>query len=249
MSRSRENEILRFLSKKSPATVEELADLLQVSEATVRRDLVLLENQGLVLKRRGEISLPGLGVEPMFNQRLNQNAGPKQRIAQYAADQIEEGEVIALDVGTTTAALAKELLKRKGLTIFTYSLQIASVLSRSQHNIYVIGGGFRKQEMSMVGSLAIETIKQFHFDRFYLGLGGFSKTEGPTDYALEEVEIKRALIERSKKVIALVDSSKYGMTSLVKVCDYDDIDELVTNELEGVRLADELELGAKLTLV
>jgi Transcriptional regulators of sugar metabolism len=249
MSRNRESEILRYLSKKSPITVEDLVGLLRVSEATVRRDLAQLENQGLILKRRGEVSLPGLGVEPVFNQRLNQNAVPKQRIAQYAAGQIAEGEVIALDVGTTTAALAKELLKRKGMTIFTYSLQIASILSRSQHNVYVIGGGFRKQEMSMVGSLAIEMIKQFHFDRFYLGLGGFSKEEGPTDYAIEEVEIKRALIERSKRVVALADGSKYGMTSLVKVCEYDDIDELVTNEPDGVSLADELELGDKITLV
>nr|WP_276203358.1 DeoR/GlpR family DNA-binding transcription regulator [Cohnella thermotolerans] len=246
---NREQEILHHLGKKSPLSVEELVNLLQVSEATVRRDLVELENRGLILRRRGGASLPGLGVEPMFNQRLSQNVDLKQRIVQHAAEQIAEGEVIALDVGTTNAALAKELLKKKGLTIFTYSLQIASILSRSQHNIYVIGGGFRKLEMSMVGSIAIQTIKQFNFDRFYLGLAGFCKDQGPTDFALEEVEIKRALIERSKKVVALVDSSKYGVTSLVKVCDYADIDEIVTNEMPGVPLAEELAFQGKLTMV
>jgi DeoR/GlpR family transcriptional regulator of sugar metabolism len=249
MSINREKEILQHLSKKSPLSVEELVALVQVSEATIRRDLVGLENQGLILRQRGGASLPGLGVEPMFNQRLSQNVDLKQRIVQYAAEQISEGEVIALDVGTTNAALAKELLKRKGLTIFTHSLQIASILSRSQHNIYVVGGSFRKLEMSMVGSIAINTIEQFNFDRFYMGLAGFCKIQGPTDFALEEVEIKRTLINRSKHVVALVDSSKYGVTSLVKVCDYEDIDEFVTNDIPGLSIAEEMEFHGKLTLV
>lgn len=245
MTNLREQKIIALLQEKSPLTIEELATLLQVSEPTVRRDLTDMEQKGLVLRQRGGASLPGLGFEPLFNQRLRQNHELKKRIAQRAAGDISEGEVIALDAGTTNAELAKELLKMSNLTIFTYSLQIAFILSRSQHNVYVIGGHFRKSEQSMVGSIAEETIRQFNFDRFYLGLAGFNKEQGPTDFILEEVEIKRLMIQRSKKVIALADSSKFGGASLVKVCEYDEIDELITNPLEGT--AEELGFPGKLT--
>ncbi|WP_080840214.1 DeoR/GlpR family DNA-binding transcription regulator [Cohnella massiliensis] len=248
MPNSRQEQLIRCLGEKSPLSVEELSVLLSVSEATVRRDLVELEDKGLIVRQRGGASLPGLGVEPLFNQRQKLNRDWKRKIAQHAAEQIAEGEVIALDVGTTTAELAKELLKKANLTIFTYSLQVASILSRSRHKVYIVGGHFRMSEMSMVGSIALSTIKQFNFDRFYLGLAGLSKFQGPTDFSLEEVEIKRALIERSKQVIALADPSKFGVSSLVKVCEFNEIDEIVTEE-SGRKAAEELEFAGKITIV
>ncbi|GBF74876.1 hypothetical protein PA598K_03245 [Paenibacillus sp. 598K] len=247
MTNMREERILAFLQEKSPLTVEELAVLLQVSEPTVRRDLAAMEQDGVILRQRGGASLPGLGFEPLFNQRSRHNQDDKKRIAQYAASQIAEGEVIALDAGTTNAELAKELLKMSNLTVFTYSLQIAFILSRSQHNVYIIGGRFRKSEQSMVGTLAKETIRQFNFDRFFMGLAGFNAEQGPTDFNLEEVEIKRHMIERSKKVIALADGSKYGGASLVKVCDYNEIDELVTTAIPTS--GEELGFHGRLTIV
>ncbi|ULO09213.1 DeoR/GlpR transcriptional regulator [Paenibacillus sp. 19GGS1-52] len=243
----REQKIISLLQKASPLTIEELASSLAVSEPTIRRDLAAMEEKGLILKQRGGAALPGLGFEPMFNQRQQHNREQKRQIAKYAASQILEGEVIALDVGTTSAELAKELLKLSNLTIFTYSLQIALILSRSQHNIYIIGGQCRKSEQSMVGSIAKDTISQFNFDRFFMGLAGFNKEQGPTDFILEEVEIKRLMIEKSKRVIALADSSKFGGSSLVKVCEYDAIDELITNQLDIT--AEDLDYRGKLTFV
>jgi DeoR/GlpR family transcriptional regulator of sugar metabolism len=230
MAIDRGKMILDYLQEKSPLSIEELAVRLQVSEVTVRRDLAELQRQGLIIRERGGASLPVLGVEPMFNQRQKKNIKLKQKIAKYAAEQIREGEVIALDVGTTTVELAKELVNRSGITVFTSSFQVASVLSKSNLQVYMIGGLIRKSELSMVGSIALETIMKFHFDRFYFSVAGVSNEAGPTDYSIEEAEVKRAFISRSKQVIALVDKTKFGTTSLVKVCDYDQIHEIITNK-------------------
>lgn len=249
MPNEREKEILDFLSKKSPLTIEELAVMLHVSEVTVRRDLAALEKRGLIVRNRGGASLPELGFEPMFNQRQKKNLDLKQKIAKYATEQIREGEVIALDMGTTTAELAKELVKKVGITVFTASFQVASILSKSSNQVYMIGGLIRKSEMSMVGSIALETIMKFNFDRFYLGLAGVSNEAGPTDYSIEETEIKRAFIARSKEVIALVDKTKFGTSSLVKVCEFDQINEIITNKGDYDSEQPNLHFTGKMTLV
>jgi len=227
----REKEILALLHEQSPLSVQKLASHLQMSEVTVRRDLVEMEQKGLIVRKRGWAFLPGLGIEPLFNQRMKQNADLKQRIAAYAAEQVCEGEVIALDVGTTITELAKELLRKQNITVFTFSFQAASVLSQSNLNLYLVGGNLRRTEMSLVGSITRDTIMKFHFDRFFMGVAGLSKDNGPTDFNLEEAEIKRAFVERSKHVVALADKTKIGLTSLVKVCEYDEIDEIVTNDV------------------
>jgi DeoR/GlpR family transcriptional regulator of sugar metabolism len=246
----RGEEIIKLLSEKSPISIEELASRLSVSEVTIRRDLSSLEKAGLVIRQWGKAFLPGLGIEPVYNQRQKVNPELKRRIAKYTAGQISDGEVIALDVGTTNAELAGELIKRTNITVFTSSFQVASILSRSQLNVYMVGGFLRKSEMSMVGSIATETIMKFNFDRFYLGLAGISKEEGPTDFNLEDVDVKKAFIRRSKKVIALVDKTKFGQTGLVKVCEMNDIDEIITNqEAAKENRFEEWDYKGKITLV
>ncbi|WP_301172662.1 DeoR/GlpR family DNA-binding transcription regulator [Brevibacillus nitrificans] len=230
MATDREKDILNFLNEKSPLSVEELAASLYVSEVTVRRDLAAMEKKGMIVRKRGGASLPELGFEPMFNQRQKKNNELKQSIAKYVANTIQEGEVIALDVGTTTAELARELTKRSGITVFTSCIQVASILAKSNLQVYMIGGLIRKTEMSMVGSIAQETIRKFTFDRFYLGVAGINLETGLTDYSIEETEVKRAFIDRSKRVIALVDRTKFGHSSLIQVCEAEQIDEMITNK-------------------
>ncbi|KIL35784.1 hypothetical protein SD71_10230 [Cohnella kolymensis] len=230
MNNGREKAILDMLHQKSSLSVEQLAEHFKIAEVTVRRDLAEMVQKGLIIRKRGWISLPGLGIEPLFNQRMKANAELKHTIAAYTADQVCEGEVIALDVGTTIAELAKELLRKKNVTVFTYSFQAAGILAQSNLNLYLVGGNLRKTEMSLVGSITRDTISKFHFDRFFMGVAGISPDHGPTDFSLEEVEVKRAFVERSRHVTALADSTKIGATSLVKICEFSDIDEIVTND-------------------
>jgi DeoR family transcriptional regulator, fructose operon transcriptional repressor len=249
MQNDRRNQILNYLSQKSPLSIEELAKMLDVSEVTIRRDLTQLEKQKLISRKKGVASLQQLGSEPMFNKRQKQNTMLKQQIAKYAAEQIREGEVIALDVGTTTAELAKELVNRENITVFTSSFHVASILAKSNLQVYMIGGLIRKTEMSMVGSIAVDTITKFNFDRLYLSLAGISQENGPTDYSIEEAEIKCAFMAKSKEVIALVDRTKFGLSSLVKVCDFDQIHQIITNKEHPDALAPNLSFHGKLTFV
>lgn len=239
MENPRAKEILEHLNRRSPLTIEELASLLSVSTVTVRRDLAELESDGLIIRQRGGAALPSNSIEPMFHQRHKQHLELKKQIAKYAAEQVGEGEVIAIDVGTTAAEFAKELLKKHNLTVFTNSFQAASILAKSQHQVYFVGGMLRKSEMSMVGSIAKETVLKFNYDRFYMGLAGISNSEGPTDYSLEDAEVKRCFIAKSKEVIALVDKTKFGKSSLVKVCELDEITTIITNKDDS--LSDQME--------
>lgn len=245
----RGKEILAHLAQKSPMSIEELAIALHVSEVTIRRDLAALEKQGLVARIRGGAALPTLGIEPMFHQRQKKYTELKRRIAKYAAEQIQSGEVIALDVGTTMAELARELVNKVGITVFTSSFQVASILAKSNLQVYMIGGLVRKSEMSMVGSIALETIRKFHFDRYYFSVAGISREAGPTDYNLEEAEVKQAFIPRSKQTIALVDKTKFGITSLVQVCDFSQITEIITNQDEQNPSRFDLASEVKITFV
>jgi DeoR/GlpR family transcriptional regulator of sugar metabolism len=225
----RRNYMINLLRQSSPLSAEQLARKLEVSESTVRRDILEMERDGVVIRRRGEVSLPGLGIEPLFVQREQKNLELKRQIARYAADQIHDGEVIVLDVGTTLTEMAKVLLTRSNLTVFTSSFQVASILAGSSVQVYLVGGLLRKSEMSMVGSIAKETIGKFNFDRFYVGIAGIDEFSGPTDYSLDDVDVKRAFIGRSKEVIALADKTKFGQSALVKVCDWEDLDGVITN--------------------
>ncbi|WP_169306655.1 DeoR/GlpR family DNA-binding transcription regulator [Cohnella pontilimi] len=249
MNKGREKHIIEMLHEQSSLSVEQLAEHFRIAEVTVRRDLAEMERKGLIIRKRGWISLPGLAIEPLFNQRMKQNAELKRKIAAYAADQVCEGEVIALDVGTTIAELAKELLRKKNVTVFTCSFQAASILSQSNLNVYLVGGNLRKTEMSLVGSITRDTISKFHFDRFFMGVAGISKDHGPTDFSLDEAEVKRAFVERSRHVTALADQTKIGDTSLVKICEFHEIDEIVTNEETDKTLIEQIPFHGKWVLV
>jgi DeoR family transcriptional regulator, fructose operon transcriptional repressor len=242
----RQRSILKLLNETTPLSIEEMAVSLKVSEVTIRRDLVVLEKQGLIIRERGKASLPSEGFEPLFHTRQKRYLNEKRKIAKYVVDQIHEGEVIALDVGTTTMEIAKELVKKSGITVFTSSLQVATILSKGNNEVYVIGGLIRKNEMSLTGTLAIENINKFNFDRFYVGIAGMEYHSGPTDFSLEEAEVKRAFMSRSKNVIAVVDHSKFTQTALVKVCEFEQINEIITNAVANHQIS--LELLKKTTV-
>jgi DeoR family fructose operon transcriptional repressor len=245
----RQKSILNFLNETTPLSVEDLAAKLEVSEVTIRRDLVVLENHRLIIRERGKASLSSQGFEPLFNTRQKRNLDKKRKIAKYVVEQIHEGEVIALDVGTTTMEIAKELVKKSGITVFTASLQVATILSKGNLEVYVIGGLIRKNEMSLIGSMAFENINKYNFDRFYIGIAGMEYHHGPTDFSLEEAEVKRAFISRSKNVIAAVDHTKFAQTALVKVCEFEQISEIITNAVEDHSISPELLKKTKVTFV
>lgn len=231
MPEERRQQLLEYLARHELADVESLARALEASPATVRRDLQELADRGVITRTRGGAALitNGFGHEPPYIARATENLAEKRAIAQLASTFIREGEVVALDVGSTTLELAKYLRDRHNLTVFTASLPIAQVLIQSDVLVILVGGALRKRELSLAGSVATQTISQFHFDKMFLGTAGVSVNDGFTDFGIEDVEVKKSFLARSKQVIALADHTKVGRVSLATTAPLAAVRKLVTD--------------------
>lgn len=226
----RQRKILGIVEENQLATVEDLCSALSVSEATVRRDLATLEANGLVNRTRGgALPASSVGYAPFVSDRAQYNLREKQEIAHAAVEMIDEGDVIAIDVGTTCLELAKLLGRFQRITVFTNSLLTAQALGNFSFTLHLIGGRLQRDEMSMVGNIARDTIMRFNFDKFFLAASGFDPETGPTDFNLDDVEVKQCYIERARQTIALVDHTKFDQVSLASICATEDLSHVVTD--------------------
>lgn len=234
--------ILELVDTHNSVSVTELCERLDVSEMTIRRDLRLLSDEGL-LKRvhGGAVSRRGRSYEPPYMVRAGANIEQKQAIARAAAALIEEGDSIALDVGTTTLELAKVVAKLSNITVVTSSLPIANILCESSDIRLIISGGVvRQQELSMTGHIAKRAYQNFWVDKAFLGIGGLDVNAGLTEYNLEDALVKQAIVDHAEKVIVIADSSKLGRTSFAWVASLASIYTLVTDWMAPPDLLDEI---------
>jgi len=215
-------------------SISRTADMLGVSGMTIRRDLIALESRGVLKRTHGGAVASETqrevfdAEEPIFELRRRKNAGAKARMAAVAARMIGAGETLALDVGTSVLALAEVLVSRSDLRLFTNSLPAAITLTSSRSPVYLLGGQLRGPELAVIGPVATAQVRDYYFDRFFLGVSGVIES-GFYDYALEDSEVKRAFIERSKQVIVLCDSSKFDHRSLALICGIERCHVIVTD--------------------
>lgn len=226
--------ILKKLDVKGFATTPDFARWLSVSEMTIRRDFDQLADKGLLARTHGgAMALSGAEgqavdlVEPKVSEREQRARAAKAAIVRRACQMIEPDQTIALDVGTTTLALAG-LLRDSRLSLFTNSLKIASCLAETRPQVYVPCGRISGSEPSVVGPRAVDYFRGFYFDIAFIGASGLT-AEGLFDYSLEDAEVKRAFVERSRTTVALLDSSKFNRISVAKVCALAALDVVVTD--------------------
>jgi DeoR/GlpR family transcriptional regulator of sugar metabolism len=227
----RYDRILKLVETQHTVSVSQLCEILNVSEMTVRRDLRLLSDKGL-LKRvhGGAVAQQGRSYEPSYITRATQNMQQKEIIGRTAAELIEAGDSIALDVGTTTLELAKALVGTTDLTIITTSLHIANILSDAPNLRLILTGGIvRKGELSLVGHIAEQTCEGFRVDKAFIGIGGLHPDDGLTEYNLEDALVKRIMIKNAGQIIVVADSSKLGVTCFSWIAPLSAIDILVTD--------------------
>tara|TARA_R110002124_G_scaffold49691_4_gene145440 strand:+ start:57 stop:848 length:792 start_codon:yes stop_codon:yes gene_type:complete len=230
----RHSLILQALDETGFVTVPEMADACNVSEMTMRRDLDFLsENRRLARTHGGATKLDANSavmvdlVEPNIDARSVVNSEGKNAIARSAAGLIQPHQTIALDIGTTTLSLASILLDHD-VNIYTSSLKIAGLLADKKPSVFVPGGRIFGSEPSVVGPQAVRCLNDLCFDVVFIGASGVTEA-GLYDYSLEDSHIKRALIEGSQKVVALIDRTKFNRMSVAKVCALKEIDLLVTD--------------------
>lgn len=232
VSEKRKLFIRNNIKNNGTVLVNELAQKLQVSEMTIRRDLSELEQEGFLKRTHGgAVREVSRSYEPPFTVRKSVNTAAKSRIGLKAASYVEEGDTIAVDSGTTTLEFAKHLQSFRNLTIVTPSIHIASMfLTNPGVETILSGGVVRKTEGSLVGEITRRTFENLYFDKFFMSTAGLSADAGFTEYIIDDAEIKKLIVSHSKKTIALMNSEKFDKTALSQVCRLEDADILITEK-------------------
>ena len=211
-------------------TISELAATLQVSEATVRRDLRTLEQRGALQRVHGGAVRVDDGEkrEPLFHEKTTLRADEKERIAEAALGLIEDGDSIYLDGGSTVLALARKLSSCHELTVVTNSLMAAAELMESGHKLILLGGEFRPLSRTLVGPLTSPIGEALHIGKAFFGTIGLTAS-GVSTTDPGEAFTKKLILGRAERAILLADSGKIGRTSLADAGKLDDFSCLVTD--------------------
>lgn len=233
----RQKRIIAFLKQTGTVSVNELTQLLDVSPATVRRDLEVLEQENLLRRvYGGAIEFQKIGYEPGYIDRLADCLNEKIALARVAASLVEPGDILAIDAGTTTGQIARLLGDVAPLTILTPSLTIAQIfadLDNSEHTVILPGGILRTRTRSLVGPLAEENLLKYRCNKAFIGCQSITAEDGAMNVNLLAISTKRALVDISQQVIVVADHSKFGRRSLAAIAATEEIDVLVTDSKTG----------------
>ncbi|MEV5890082.1 DeoR/GlpR family DNA-binding transcription regulator [Nonomuraea fuscirosea] len=235
MSRyDRWNAILELLAQEGRLSVEEAAQALDVSTATIRRDFDQLAQQQMLMRTRGGAVAQSVSYDLPLRYKTARHAGEKHRIAAAAAELVTPGAVIGLNGGTTTSELARVLATRStlesGFTIVTNALNIAAELTVRQHvKIVVTGGVARQQSYELIGPLAGGVLEQVTLDVAFLGVDALDVSLGASAHHEGEASVNNLLISRAAQVVVVADSSKVGKRAFSRICPIGRIDTLVTD--------------------
>ena len=227
-------KISELLKTEGNTSTKYLADILQISEATIRRDLTELAGSGLFPVKRvhgGAIySLEKSGLEPMFNIKLSRLMEEKKKVAKSAAELVEDGDTVILDSGTTAFYLASELVKKRGLKIITVDVKIAEKLARypSVQTIF-IGGEVRAGYFSIGGEMATRYLSEFRGDKGFLSTDGWD-LNGTYNASMFEVGIKREIIQSSRRTFLIADHTKYEKIALIRVADIEKFEAIIIDK-------------------
>lgn len=226
----RRDQILALLQRHGQISVKWCAEQLGVSEVTIRSDFALLEREGMLRRIWGGAVLDRpLWPEGSFASRLKQQAAEKESIARAAARLISDGDTVALDASTTAYAIARQIANRRNLTVITNGMHLA--LSLGAHpaiTTIVIGGQVRGETGSLTGTLAEEMLQRLHADKGFFSARGLTLTKGLTESSIPEGLLKAAMVRHVDQVIAVLDSTKLGVSSLTSFCPVEAIHLLIT---------------------
>ncbi len=226
----RQERLLAWLQERKRATVDEMVSYLQVSPATVRRDLDALEKQGKIRRFRGGAMLGQAPPELPALQRAGEQAEEKARIGKAAALLVEDGDAIFLGSGTTVLEVAKNLHGRKNLTVITNSLLVVNELAHDEAiDTVVIGGMLRHSELSMIGHIAEQALREVRVTKVFMGIRAIDLKNGLTNDYLPETLTDRAILNIGAQTIILADHTKCGVVSTAFLAPLSAVDVLVTD--------------------
>ena len=233
LARQRQALILERVRESGAVRVAELARDLAVSDMTVRRDLDILHEHGLLEKvHGGATALSGLAsFEPGFTAKSALQRSEKAAIAAAAAARVEPGMAIGISAGTTTYALAAHVADVPGVTIVTNSIRVAEVLHRSgrRDQTVILTGGTRTPSEALVGPFAVSQLRSVHLDQVFMGVHGMDAKAGFTCPNLLEAETDRALIDAGRRLVVLADHTKWGVIGIASIGRLEQADVLISD--------------------
>jgi DeoR family transcriptional regulator of aga operon len=228
---TRQQEILKFLSEDTSVSVTDLAAHFSISKASIRRDLRVLQNMGLLQRRYGgAVKSITPSFEASFNERRVSNYEEKLRIGASAVSLIQPGMTVFIDGGTTTECMIPSLLD-KSLTIVTYGLNIITrLVGASQTTVISIGGTLNHRALTFGGVLALDSIQAYNmrFDIAFISCSAVSAEGGVTNASIEDIPMKRKAIEAAQQAVLLADSSKTGCVAAGMIAPIDKFLRLIT---------------------
>ena len=228
----RRERIQEYLALHKIARTVDLCNLLDASEATVRRDLEWLEQDGILERTHGGAILSQRMIfEPEYRQRAQHHPEEKLRIGAVAASLIEDGDIVFINSGTTTTQVIHQIRSDAEITVFTNNVNAALEMGEPGFHHYLVGGEYQPRSKSLAGRFAIENLKQVYANKVIIGVDGISLKHGCTVPTNAEAEIVRQMIERTMgQIIVVADYSKWGVVSNFQVATINEIDIFVTDE-------------------
>lgn len=243
----RRGRMLSLVREREFVRVADLSSLFGISEVTVRADLAQLADKGLLQRVHGGAIVrgPEPRLERSFEEALDEHWAEKSAIGKHAAASVRSGETVILDVGTSTAALAKALVARLDLvdvTVFTASLQIAMDLEPAipRINVVVTGGTLRPKQHSLVDPMAGFILDNINASTAFIGCNGVHPDAGITNVNIPEAELKRKIVAAAQRTVVVADGAKLGNISVAKVANLSDIDQVITSPSAPPEVVDEL---------
>lgn len=229
--RVRQQAIIARVQAAGAYAVRDLAQELQVSEETIRRELKVLEASGAISKGHGAVSLPLGAVEGPFELRLRENAEAKQRIARAVAGLVPEGGIVHIDSGTTSYYVAKALRQHRSLTVITNSVAVSAELGgRNDNRVFLSGGELDYQYKAFFDHRSCDYLAQFTPTLAVLSVGAISRDQGLMDFHSGEAAANRIVYGKARTVILAADASKFDRYGLIRTAHLTDVDVLVTDQ-------------------
>ncbi len=229
-SNFRQREILELARKDGKVTVDGLAMHYDVTVQTIRRDLSDLAESGRLERVHGGAVIPSGVVNIVYDERRRLNEAGKKAIGVRCAQSIPEGASVFLNIGTTTEAVARELLDHENLLVVTNNLNIANILAANHScEIILAGGILRRADGGIVGGMTVEMVKQFKFDYCVLGCSAIDADGDLLDFDGQEVMVSNTAIQRSRKVMVVADHLKFERTAPLTICTLGDAEVLFTD--------------------
>jgi DeoR/GlpR family transcriptional regulator of sugar metabolism len=230
----RQEKILQFINEKKKAHTDQLARQFSVSRVTIRRDIDILAQRGLLFKTHGgAVSSNSTFLHEIpYSGKAVINAAAKRAIGRAAARFIEPGDIIILDAGSTTLEIAKNINK-DDVTVLTNDIKIAVELANKPNiHVMVCGGNLSNPVYTLTGNISVDYFKRVHVNKTFLGCDAVDIDFGVSNRTYEEVDVKLAMIRAADEVIMVTDNSKLDKRVFVFLCDVSAIDKLVINEID-----------------